>query len=40
MPKFLIKCEYEKLYEATTAIDVEGIEDINEFMEEYEEEND
>jgi hypothetical protein len=39
MPKFVIKCEYEKVFE--TKIDVHGdeIEDLNEFMEEYEEEN-
>jgi Holliday junction resolvase len=39
MPEFVIKCEYEKFFETNIDIDADEIEDVTEFMEEFEEEN-
>jgi hypothetical protein len=41
MPKFLIKCNYEKLFTADINVELPSDEDeLSEFMEEFEEEND
>jgi hypothetical protein len=39
MSEFVIKCEYEKLFETYIDVDADEIEDVTEFMEEFEEEN-